>query len=68
MSHSLSRRASLLTMASAAFAQSNASNLDRVKVGSNAPAFDLASAAGGKVSLKSLRGKNLVLVFYRGYW
>ena len=44
------------------------SDLNRIKVGDAAPAFDLPSAAGGKLSLTSLRGKNVVLVFYRGYW
>lgn len=58
----------MLAMAGTAIAQTPASDLDRVKVGDDALPFDLPSAAGGKVSLASLRGKNTVLVFYRGYW
>ncbi len=30
--------------------------------------FELPTAAGGKLRLSSLRGKEVVLVFYRGYW
>jgi len=33
-----------------------------------APDFELPSAAGGTLKLSSLRGKIVVLVFYRGYW
>lgn len=33
-------------------------------VGAPAPAFDLPSSSGGRVSLKSLRGKLVVLYFY----
>jgi hypothetical protein len=43
-------------------------DLDRVAVGSVAPDFELPSAAGGTLRLSALRGKNVVLVFYRGYW
>jgi hypothetical protein len=45
-----------------------ASDLNRVPVGSTAPDFELPSPSGGKVKLSSLRGKTVVLVFYRGYW
>ena len=41
---------------------------NRVVAGVTAPDFELPSAAGGSVRLGSLRGKNVVLVFYRGYW
>lgn len=73
MTYSISRRAGLLALAGAAtaataFGQQSPYDLDRVKVGAAPPAFDLPSAGGGKVSLASLRGKNVVLVFYRGYW
>ncbi len=57
-----------LSAASVAMAQPSPADLDRVQVGQAAPAFDLPSAAGGNISLRSLRGKNVVLVFYRGYW
>jgi cytochrome oxidase Cu insertion factor (SCO1/SenC/PrrC family) len=53
--------------AAAVFAQSPA-GLNRVAVGAAPPAFELPSASGTKVSLASLAGKNVVLVFYRGYW
>jgi cytochrome oxidase Cu insertion factor (SCO1/SenC/PrrC family) len=44
------------------------SDLSRVTVGAKAPDFELPAANGQKVSLASLRGKNIILVFYRGYW
>ena len=72
MSNLISRRSSLIALSGAsavvAMAQPGPSDLDRVQVGQASPAFDLPSAAGGNVSLRSLRGKNVVLVFYRGYW
>jgi len=69
MSTPLSRRVSLFAMAGLAVAQQpSPSDLNRVKVGDLAPAFDLPSAAGGNLTLQQLRGKNAVLVFYRGYW
>ena len=44
-------------------------NLDRVTVGAMAPDFTLAKHGGGTTTLSSMRGKkNVVLVFYRGYW
>ncbi len=55
-------------MAAMAMAQPSPSDLDRVKVGQVPPEFDLPSASGGKMTLASLRGKNVVLVFYRGHW
>jgi cytochrome oxidase Cu insertion factor (SCO1/SenC/PrrC family) len=46
-----------------------ASDLERVKVGSNAPDFTLESLSGQGVTLSGFRGKkNVVLVFYRGHW
>lgn len=44
-------------------------DLDRVQVGDVAPDFSLVSLAGPVVTLSSFRGeRNVVLVFYRGYW
>ncbi len=43
-------------------------DLNRVVAGMVAPDFELPSASGGSLRLSSLRGKNVVLVFYRGYW
>lgn len=57
----------LATLAGGQVAPSPA-DLNRVVAGSMAPDFELPSAAGGNLRLSSLRGKNVVLVFYRGYW
>lgn len=44
-------------------------DLDRVKVGDLAPDFTLESLDGRYITLSGFRGrKNVVLVFYRGYW
>ena len=44
-------------------------DLERVQVGDVAPDFSLASLAGPVVTLSDFRGtKNVILVFYRGYW
>ena len=41
----------------------------RVQLGAVAPDFTLESKDGESVSLSSFRGKkNVVMVFYRGYW
>ena len=48
--------------------QANPSDLDRVRVGDKPPSFTLASPDGSQKSLSTYRGKNLVLVFYRGHW
>lgn len=43
--------------------------IDRVAVGSIAPDFTLAVYRGDTFTLSDLRGsKNVVLVFYRGWW
>jgi cytochrome oxidase Cu insertion factor (SCO1/SenC/PrrC family) len=44
-------------------------DLDRVRVGQPAPDFTLEDSDGKNISLADYRGKkNVVLVFYRGYW
>ena len=43
-------------------------DLNRVKADEQPPDFTLPTHDGRKVSLSALRGKNVVLVFYRGYW
>ena len=44
-------------------------NPGRVKTGMPAPDFTLESKDGEKVTLSQFRGKkNVVMVFYRGYW
>ena len=46
-----------------------ATDIERVAVGTLAPDFTLATFGGGTTTLSALRGrKNVVLVFYRGYW
>ena len=43
--------------------------LERVKIGDQAPDFTLENMDGRKISLSDFRNKkNLVLVFYRGHW
>lgn len=46
-----------------------ATDIDRVAVGARAPDFTLTQMGGGTVTLSQFRGrKNVVLVFYRGFW
>ncbi len=40
----------------------------RVIVGHKAPGFSLPSSNGKMVSLSSLRGHNVLIDFYEGYW
>ena len=58
----------LLPMLLGLAAAETASDLDRVKVGERPPEFSLPDAGGIKHNLAGYRGRNLVLVFYRGYW
>ena len=44
-------------------------DIERVAVGDVAPDFTLPQYGGGNVTLSQFRGnKNVVLVFYRGFW
>ena len=43
-------------------------DLERVKAGAPAPDFTLPRPDSSALSLSELRGKTVVLVFYRGYW
>lgn len=43
-------------------------DLGRVAPGVTAPDFELPDPTGKSFQLSSLRGRNVVLVFYRGYW
>jgi len=46
-----------------------AADLERVSVGTSAPDFTLLSKDRNPVSLSSFAGqKNVILIFYRGYW
>lgn len=50
-------------------AQLPPADLNRIKVGDEAPDFTLEEAPDKPVALSSYRGKKtVVLVFYRGYW
>lgn len=40
----------------------------RVSLGDVAPDFTLAARTGGTTTLSDLRGRKIVLVFYRGHW
>ena len=40
----------------------------RVSIGDVAPDFTLESRTGERTTLSDLRGKRIVLVFYRGHW
>lgn len=41
---------------------------EKVRVGDPAPDFASPKLGGGPLRLSDLRGKNVVLVFYRGHW
>lgn len=43
-------------------------SIDAPQIGAHAPGFTLPDAAGRPVSLDSLRGRDVLLVFYRGHW
>lgn len=43
-------------------------DLDRVQAGDLAPDFRLEDQDGAVHQLSAYRGRNVVLVFYRGYW
>jgi len=45
-----------------------AADLDRAQAGQTAPDFTLQRSDGTDLTLSSLQGKNVVLVFYRGHW
>ena len=46
-----------------------ATDLERIHEGLPAPDFTLESVSGNSVTLSNYQGgKNVVLVFYRGYW
>ncbi len=43
-------------------------DLNRVVAGTPAPDFALPTGDGRALTLSQFRGKNVVLVFYRGHW
>lgn len=58
--------ACLVAMASAQ--NSSPYDVNRVKPGQQPPDFTLPTHDGRTMGLSGLRGRNVVLVFYRGYW
>ena len=44
------------------------SDLNRIHIGAPAPEFTLLTSTDQPWTLSKLRGHNVVLVFYRGYW
>ncbi len=57
----------ILVLAFAAAGQSAKSSTDPLKAGDTAPDFDLRDQNDKSFKLSSAE-KNVVLVFYRGYW
>jgi peroxiredoxin len=47
---------------------SQASETSTLKVGDQAPDFELPSHLGGKVKLSAMRGKHIVIAFYPAAW
>jgi peroxiredoxin len=47
---------------------SMASETSTLKVGDEAPDFDLKTHLGSNVKLSAMRGKNVVVVFYPAAW
>jgi peroxiredoxin len=45
-----------------------ASQTDRLKVGDEAPDFELRSHLGDVIRLSQMRGKNVVIAFYPAAW
>lgn len=61
-------KASFLLAATLVWAQPSPSDLDRVRVGEPAPVFEALDSDGKSRRLSDFRGKEVVLVFYRGHW
>lgn len=51
-----------------ALTQFNPTDLGRVAAGVPAPDFTLPTGDGRTLTLSQFRGRNVVLVFYRGHW
>jgi len=60
-----SKRALLQTFLSFIFILATALSAAALEVGEKAPDFELDSTKGGKLKLSSLRGKNVLINFYR---
>ena len=59
------KRASLNSFLSLLFLLATALSAAALEVGEKAPDFELDSTKGGKLKLSSLRGKNVLINFYR---
>jgi peroxiredoxin len=57
-----------LLAAQAAGAEVSPADLNRIQVGQPAPDFTALTPEGKPARLSDYRGKNVVLVFYRGHW
>ena len=58
------KRVFLTAILSVFFLLSTVPSVPAVEVGEKAPDFELDSTKGGKLSLSSLRGKNVLINFY----
>ena len=59
------KRASLNSFLSLLFLLATALSAAALEVGEKAPDFELDSTKGGKLKLSSLKGKNVLINFYR---
>jgi len=57
-----------LLLSSLLIASAAAYEPSKVATGSAAPDFAAPRNGGGEFRLSELKGKNVVLVFYRGHW
>ncbi len=58
----------LVLLAAQAGAEVSPADLNRIQVGQHAPDFTALTPGGKPARLSDYRGKNVVLVFYRGHW
>ncbi len=58
----------MLTLLLGLVAAITPTDLNRVRPGMAAPEFRLPTGDGRAFSLADFRGRNVVLVFYRGHW
>lgn len=59
------KRASVNSILSLMFVLTTALSAAALEVGEKAPDFELDSTKGGKLKLSSLKGKNVLINFYR---
>lgn len=61
----LTRKLLIRLMLAGLFVVSSMHSASALQVGEKAPDFDLDSTKGGKVKLSNLKGKNILINFYR---